>query len=263
MFVGGGHKFEAREELTLTEAAGATRFVLHNEVGDVKVLAEPSATEITATAMLIGRGRNQGDADRALEEIEVTLDPSRSNPGAIEARAHAPNSSNRRSYAVEWRVVAPPNVEVEIHNNVGDIEVSGFQGPALVVNDVGDIRAANIARGLKVTCDVGEVDATAGGAISIQTNVGDADVTVLEGGAESVTITTNVGEITLALPPQWAGTLEAETDTGDVEVSLAGMPVNLTKVRDHRAEGTIGSGGPPIVLSADVGDIEIKRAATN
>ncbi len=259
IFVGGGHKFESRDQMTLTEAAGARKLVLHNHVGDVTVTAEPTATEITATAIMIGRGRDQRNADEALAEIVVTLDPSRTDPGVIEARAGSPNSSSRRSHAVEWRITAPPNVEVEIHNDVGDVDVSGFNGIAFVGSGVGDVNASGMTHGVTIVCGVGDVDAKASGPISIKTDVGDTEVHVLEGTASAISITTDVGEIRLLLPQQWSGTFRADTDTGDVDLSLAGMPLKLTKDRDQHAEGTIGEGGASIVLSADVGDIEVRR----
>ncbi|MBL8746701.1 MAG: DUF4097 family beta strand repeat protein [Phycisphaerae bacterium] len=264
ILVGGGeHKFEARDRMTLTEPAGARKIILHNQVGNVHLTAEPSATEITATAFLIGRGRHQSDADQALAEINVTLDPSRTDPTIIEARADAPNRSRRRSHSVEWRITAPPNIEIEVHNDVGDIEVAGFVGRTTIESNVGDITAIGMTQGLTVVNDVGRVDARAAGPVSIKTNVGDADLYLIEGPLGEVSITTKVGEIALALPQHWTGALRADTHTGDVNLSLAGMPLKLTKDRDHRAEGTIGEGGPSVVLSADVGDIEIRRATTN
>lgn len=256
---GGGHKHESRDQMTLTEAGGARKLILRNHVGDVFITAEPTATEITATATMIGRGKTPEAAEEALEEIVVTLDPSKSDSTIIEAIADHPSGSNRKNYVVEWRITAPSALEIEVRNEVGDIDLRGFTGPAFIKNDVGDINAIQLTQGLTIVNGVGDIDATAGGPIDVKTDVGDANIDVLAGDPRGIRVTTDVGEISLALPEQWTGTLDAETDTGDVEISLPGMPVSFTKQRDQRAKGTIGSGEAAITLSADVGDIEITR----
>lgn len=256
---GGDLKHEAREQMTLSEPAGARKLVLRNVVGDLVITADPTATEISATAVMIGKGRTVQNAQEALDEIVVSLDPSRGDPGTIEALAEHPSGSSRKGYAVDWRITAPPALEIEIRNDVGDIDLRGFAGPAFIESAVGDIEAAEIAQGLTIKGGVGDVNARSGGPIRVETDVGDARVAVL-GSPQPINVTTDVGEITLTLPDQWVGSFDAETDTGDVDVSLPGMPVSITRARDHRARGSIGGDGPAITLSADVGDIEIRRA---
>ncbi len=257
---GGNLKHESRDQMTLTEAAGARKLILRNHVGDVIITAEPTATEITATATMIGRGRTPEAAEEALEEIVVTLDPSKSDTTIIEAIASHPSGSNRKNYLVEWRITAPPALEVEVRNEVGDIDLRGFTGPAFIQNDVGDFNAVQLTQGLTIVNGVGDIDAKASGPIDLKTDVGDATINVLAGDPRAIKVTTDVGEISLALPEQWTGTLDAQTDTGDVEVSLPGMPVSFTRQRNQRATGSIGTGEATITLSSDVGDIEITRA---
>lgn len=258
----GGMTHESRGTVLLAEAADARVLVIRNHVGEIEVIADPAAREISATAVMIGKGRSQNSADEALSEISVSLDPSRSDPRVVEAVADHPSGNSRKSYEVVWRITAPPMLELDLQNRVGDVVISGFDGPASISTDVGDITARDIARGLTVRGGVSNVEAIASGPISIRTDVGTARVTILNGPAQPVSITTDVGSISLFVPEQWTGSISAQTDTGKVAVQLPGIPSDRTPSGSGSGERyrfSLGApdGGPPATLAADVGDIRV------
>lgn len=256
--VGGGTKFEQREEISLAERGGASTLVVKNSVGEVVVEGAQPGSDIAVRAVMIGKGRSQEDAAAALDEIEVTLEASASDPSVIEARSTHPRGSNRKNYEVEWRITAPEGMAIRVFNDVGEVTVNGFQGPIAVQNDVGDVEVRGGGGGATIKTSVGDVDMASATPIDVRTDVGEATVRVVGASQGPIAVMTDVGGIELTLPSAWAGVLDAKTDTGDVDIALPAGLVNLSKRGRTHVQGTLGAGGAPIMLVSDVGDIDIE-----
>lgn len=149
IIVAGGrdHDHEMSREISFDQPLSASALRVRNPVGEVTVVADPSATGVTARATLIGRGSSEENAIRALEEIAARFEPAGDDALTAEAWAEWPSASRHRSYVVEWVLTAPPELAVRVSTDVGAIEVTGFEGPARLETDVGDIRALELTGG--------------------------------------------------------------------------------------------------------------------
>lgn len=273
--------FEADEQVTLRAPLPATRLAIQNIVGDVTVVADAQAKEITAEVKKKTKADSQSAAEKALSDITVSLVEMEGRAGSILASASHPDGSQRRQYSVEWRITAPPDLALAIAVDVGDISFSGFTAGAEVRSDVGDIDISNLAGGLDVKAqvgditakgitggltartDVGEIVAEAQGTVECRTNVGDLSLVVLAGSNGPVTGITDVGELRVTLPADTRGSLSAITDTGDLSVSLSPVSARNIEQRKNRFKAEVGEGdGPKLDFRTEVGDLTIRFAKT-
>lgn len=244
------------ETETLAGSGNVKKLVLSNMVGEVEIVADPSASEVTAEITKEGRGKTDELAAKALDEIEITFEPSAADPSILEARGKHPSEARNRGYSVHWKITAPPSVVLAIQTDVGEVSVNGFTSGVSVTTDVGEVRATGVAGGVKIVTNVGDVTASVTGPIDVTTDVGNAQVSIVDL-TGPVNVDTDVGNVTLHLPATASASIDAETDTGNVSVGSA------FKSRGKRSDndgfrGTIGtSEGPKITLDADVGNVTI------
>lgn len=257
---GWGMSHEAKEAEALAEGGALTKLVVNNRVGDVEVIADASATQVTAEVVKTGRGPTQADAEEALEEISVSLEAVGGSPGVIEARVDHPEGSSRHGYSVSWRITAPTGLAIEVHNGVGDVKAEGFTGGAVVVSGVGDVTISGQAGGAQATTDVGDADISASGPIQVRTRVGGARVHVLPGAPEPISVRTDVGDLELRLPEgRSSSAIVAEADVGSVSMNTDGKHKVRGRGASDRFSGKLGDGsGPPIALSTNVGNLTVR-----
>ncbi len=279
LVTGCGTPFKSQERLTLTAPANGNQLILDNSVGDVVVRADPAAKEVSAVVTKIGKGSSENEANKALEQIKVSLATEGAN-GPIRAQAHQPNTTAFRNYEVCWQVTAPPGLKVNVTNDVGNICVHGIRGDVTLKNDVGnstvccdpagnsavsiengvgDIRVSDSKNGLKATTDVGNIQASAGGSVDLRSNVGNVNLRLRQKCDKGVKLTTDVGNVSLQIATNQQGKLSANTDVGSVYLNLDGLKLREFRHRDHYASATLGDASDPAIdLSADVGNVVIK-----
>ena len=64
------------------------------------------------------------------------------------------------------------------------------------------------------------------------------------------------GDVELSLPPNARASITGNTRNGDV---VSDFPLSISGDESKSVSGTIGAGGPKVVLEAENGDIHIKR----
>ncbi len=277
--VGCGTPFATRDHLTLSAPRPTDRLVVDNSVGRITVKADPAATEVKAEIIKIGKGCNQHEADQAVADIEVSLANA---DGVVRAEAKHPGGTGIRGYEVQWQITAPPDVDIDVTNDVGDLHISGFQKNISLKNDVGDavviadpadgepggmvkvttgvgsIRADNARNGLTATTDVGNIFALAGGAVDLRSDVGSVSLKLLPTTADTVKLATDVGDVRIYLTPDQQGSILADCDVGDVRLSIDDAKIKTLRERRHHCTAQLGeSRTPAIDLTSDVGDIRI------
>jgi hypothetical protein len=124
--------------------------------------------------------------------------------------------------------------------------------------DSGDLQADNIAGPIRLTTrakDVRLVDIS--GDVRLQDENGSVELRVKKLG--SMQVDNRKGDIQLYLPDKAAFQVDARSDGGEIETDF-----NSLKVDDNNgtAAGTVGSGGPHLVLNDQHGTIEIRKASS-
>ncbi len=237
---GCGKPFQVRDRVTLTASLPAEKLVIDTEFGDITVRGDSDATEIRAEALRIGRGSTPHEAERALDEIQVSLSPEEGKPGVVIARAEHPKSGLTRSHAVQWRITAPPDVVIEAHTGFGDVEVRDFK------------------RGLTISTAFGEIEADASGPMQLSSQFGDIELILRAGNDGDVKVSTEFGEVDLRLPSNRVGRLVADTDFGSVDAHLQGLSTRLIRSRSHHFHAELGESATPLIdLVTEFGDVDI------
>ncbi len=144
---------------------------------------------------------------------------------------------------------------IHLHTTVTDLQLASLPGDMTLNSD--DLRV-NQARGdVRVVTHSKDVDLSE---IYGETHVENRDgrISVEPAGAFAVDAKNNKGDVEVTLPPNASASVNARTHNGDI-VSDFEMP--STDGENKSATFQIGAGGSRIVLSADNGDVRIKKGS--
>lgn len=243
---------------SLSAPAPGQLLTIRNDVGTITVRADPTASSVSVEVEKVGKGSSQVEADKALDEIVVSLAPHPSNQGELEGFVTHPRGMRRRGYEVNWVVTAPPTLALRLQTDVGEIEAHGFQAGGRFRTDVGNIAVTDFVGPVDAKSDVGDVRVSTSGAITIRTDVGDVVAHATGAESHSVAVSTDVGAVVLHLDPNWSGKVVAATDVGSVTLATQ-TAVREEKRTKHRFEGKIGEASTQasIEITSDVGSITI------
>jgi hypothetical protein len=86
----------------------------------------------------------------------------------------------------------------------------------------------------------------------------DGSISVEPAGSYTVDAKNNKGDVELTLPPNVSATVNARTHNGDI---VSDYPIPSTDGEDKSATFQIGGGGSRIVVSAENGDVHIKKGS--
>jgi DUF4097 and DUF4098 domain-containing protein YvlB len=247
---------ESVQPVELAVATNVTKFNLKNTVGDITVVADETATGVTATVRKVGKGTTKAEADQALADIVVSMAPGEEE-GVVEANATHPSGSGLRSYVIDWTITTPPGVQVVITNKVGDIQVTGLSAPLNISNDVGDVDVEKVNGALVVDTRVGDIRTNSTGSADVESNVGDVRV-VVHGAAAPVKAKSSVGDINVQVPRGWKSRATMSSNVGDIEIDSGPLSASEVKRSRKRCEATLNGGGEEMIeMTANVGDVEL------
>jgi len=245
---------------------------------------------------LFGRGREVGDP----WEYRVLLKPTqhvwiRNTNGPIDVVAGTGDSLVIRAEK-SWRTSAPQSVQLvpvltergvtvcalweardQRCNEGGDYRMNGVKKNDVAVRFMVQlprnipVDASTVNGGLQIEGAGAGVDAqTVNGRIAVHTSTGPVQATTVNGSIEAnmqsltsgdVRLTTVNGSVSAGLPPHLNATIDAETVNGRVETDFA---VKITgKLSTRHLRGTIGNGGPTLMLKTVNGSIMVHEADAN
>ena len=220
-----------------TEVGEARRLVVRNTVGDVVVRTDAEGT-VTAKAVVYHREdgtlRTAGPEDL---RVEVEGD------AVIVENAHR-DDPDREDWKMSIVVSAPPGLDLELRQGVGDGTLSGAFGE--VSADVGggdlEVRAESM-RGGRAKMGVGDLT------VEVQA----------EGPTTSLECETGVGEISVAVPAAFDGEVFLHAGVGEIDVeNAAGVHVDRMGA-SATCEGRLGSGAGRVRAKTGVGEISFAR----
>jgi DUF4097 and DUF4098 domain-containing protein YvlB len=155
----------------------------------------------------------------------------------------------------------------------GDVHMENISGPVNVHTSVTDLQVASLPGDLTLNPDDLRVT-EAKGQVRVVTHSKDVDLNQIYGdsyaenrdgrisvepaGSYSVEAKNSKGDVEVSLPPNASGSVDARTRNGEI-VSDYGLSVSGDESK--KATGRIGSGGSRIVLSAENGDVHIKKGS--
>jgi len=180
--------------------------------------------------------------------------------------------------------------DVTVDGSCGDLTLSEIKGQVTLNGDLfGDAHLENISGPIKMRTSVTELDVAslpgdvtwdsddlrvneATGAVHVTTHAKDVDLNQIYGdsyvedrdgtisvepaGAYGIEARNGKGDVEITLPPDAAGTVNGHTHNGDV---VDDYELTVNGDEDKTVTGKIGAGGPRIDLSADNGDLHIKK----
>jgi hypothetical protein len=249
------------EDRVVTAPLGAERFVLKGDVGDVTLVSSDTVSEITAAVHVVGKGTTQAKAQEVLDHLEIVFRYDADRPGLLIAGVELPRMYSKNPYGaeVDWEIVMPSGVSIDLSTDVGDVDATGFVLGARASADVGDITLTDCRGDVDAHTDVGDIRVSTDGAINAKSDVGDVRITLLGGNAGDLIASTDVGDVVVDIPVDRVGHVHASTDIGRVSSSFDGMDAEIHKNK----KGTLiadlgGKSDPKIDLRTDVGSVRVK-----
>lgn len=142
---------------------------------------------------------------------------------------------------------------IVLHTSVTDLQIASLPGEMTLDSD--DLRVVEARGAVHVVTHDKDVDLTQiYGDTYVQDSTG--SISIAPTGAYAVEAMNGKGDVTLTLPPNASGTVDGRTRNGDINQDY-GLAVSGDE--NKTVTGVIGSGGPKIVLSANDGDLNIRK----
>ena len=129
----------------------------------------------------------------------------------------------------------------DLQMDPGDLRASDVTGPVHVLTKATDIHLDGVSGELRVE------NATSG------------DVEIHSNRLGTIEITNENGSVNVVLPPKAGFQADLHTHNGDINSDFSGLKTE-TQNGDSRATGTIGGGGPSVKVSAQHGDVDLRKA---
>ena len=144
---------------------------------------------------------------------------------------------------------------MHLHTSVTDLEVASLPGDMTLNSD--DLRVTQAKGQVRVVTRSKDIDLNQ---ISGDTYVEDRNgrIAVEPAGNFGIEAKNRKGDVEVTLLPNAQANVEANTHNGDI---LTDFPLPVTGDENKTVNGRIGSGGPRIYLSAENGDVRIKRGS--
>lgn len=142
---------------------------------------------------------------------------------------------------------------IHVHTSVTDMDVASLPGDLTLNPD--NLRVTQAKGQVRVTTHSKDVDLTQ---IYGDSYVEDRDgqIAVETAGNYAVEARNLKGDVEVTLPPNASATVSGNTRNGDV---VSDFPLAVSGDESKTVSGTIGAGGPKVLVTADNGDIHIKR----
>jgi DUF4097 and DUF4098 domain-containing protein YvlB len=157
---------------------------------------------------------------------------------------------------------------------LGDVHLENVSGSVYLHTTVTDLKLAALPGDMTLNSDNLRI-AEARGPVHVVTHAKDVGLSRIYGdsyvedrdgrisvepaGNYAVEAKNSKGDVEVTLPPNASATVNARTHNGDI---VSDYPMTSSKGENKLATFTIGSGGARIVLSAENGDVRIKKGST-
>ena len=144
---------------------------------------------------------------------------------------------------------------IHLHTSVTDLQVAELPGDLTLDSD--DLRVSEAKGQVRVVTHSKDVDLSQiYGETYVQNH--DGSISVEPAGAYAVDAKNGKGDVEVTWPPNASATVDGRTHNGDIMTDFGLM---IGGDENKTVSGHIGAGGAKIVLSADNGDVRIKKGS--
>ncbi|HVC46026.1 MAG TPA: DUF4097 family beta strand repeat-containing protein [Terracidiphilus sp.] len=142
---------------------------------------------------------------------------------------------------------------IHVHTSMTEMDLASLPGDLTLNSDV--LRATQAKGDVRVVTHAKDVDLNQ---IYGDTYVDDSrgEISIEPAGSYSVDARNGKGDVEVTLPPNASGTVTGHTQNGDI---VSDYPLQISGNESKTVSGVIGSGKGKITLSADVGDLRIRK----
>ena len=254
--------FSASEDFAFSqpyEDVGA--LVVDWRIGDVNVRIDPDATEITVAGTKRTNALSQGQAEGALDDLDIQLLLAESDPIQAFLTFGVPTET-AYTYSADVEIVLPGPLTLTIGNAVGEVTVEGNEALTNVNVHVGDAYVRDQVGNTVVTVTAGnaEIEA-AGGEVNAQVDTGDLLIEAAPAAEDVIEATVEFGNLTLRVPADFAAALLLIADLGTVETDLSAFEVTDLQTSRGEVSATLNGGGGAINAETGVGGITFEGPA--
>jgi hypothetical protein len=217
------------------EVTDHTRLRLEGINGNVTVTALTEADSVIIKGEKRVGSESMQDAEAHLQELEVSV---REIAGEVYVKTNQPDQTYGRSYAVDYNITLPQDLEVVVTNVNGAVDIDSVNGYVSVVNVNGQVDLDDIIGSVSVSLVNGQIN---------------AGVTPTKGGV--ISMATVNGGINLDIPQYTSAEFSATVVNGTITISdlvltgIVSTPTSLT--------GTLGTGEGTITLGTVNGSISV------
>lgn len=204
--------------------------------GKVLVTGHHDVNVVTMTAGLIVGSDSQADADNHLDDLSILVTET---VEVISLQTLQPQTTDGRSYQVEYAIIVPSDIAVVVNQVNGNIDMVDIQNSVDVVSVNGDIRMDNIVGGVVADVVNGSIEASA----TLPTQA-------------TIDLITDNGSIELRIPRSTSAVVGASVVSGTIQTTNLVFD-ELAQTRQSLT-GTLGGGEGTIELWVDNGDIRMK-----
>jgi hypothetical protein len=209
------------------------RLLCQSHNGDITVIGDAAATEITVHAEITARAGSQAEADALLHQLDVRRDVA---DGSLTVAGNGPQTGWTESSVFAFTITLPPATALELLSHNGELRLQGTAG---------DVQAETHNGG--ITGDV------AGSRLTAVTHNGDVRL-ALRGAPREAGVETHNGEVVIDLAATPGLRIEAATHNG----RICDLPLQETTRKDNRLSGRLGDGKGTLRVTTHNGDVVLR-----
>lgn len=228
---------EYSEDFSLyVPVASYSGFSVNNVNGTVSITGVDGLDQVEITGQKIVRDETRAGAKSHVGDISIDILTTGS---TLNVRTTQPNSSNGRTYEVDYEIRVPREWKVSVTDVNGTVQVADVTNSVDVILTNGTLSTSDITGDLRASLTNGNID---------------GDITLLA--SSLCDLATTNGNIVLAVPSTTSATVSASVVNGSV--SIANLSVVVSSSSRTHINGTLGKGEAKISLSAVNGNIHLR-----
>jgi hypothetical protein len=223
------HVCEVRQ---LTMPGGGALTVDAGQNGSISVTGE-SRRDVQVRATIHAWAYDEAEAERIASAVNVRSD------GVL--RAEGPEQRGRAGWSVDYEVLAPRDIDLDLETHNGSIAIARVRGDLSFEARNGSIK----------------LDGVAGNVRGRTTNGGvEAELTGDTWEGAGLDLETTNGAVRLRIPERYSARLETGTVNGGIDIDF---PVTVQGRLGREFSTTLGGGGPLVRAETTNGQVRISR----
>jgi DUF4097 and DUF4098 domain-containing protein YvlB len=254
----GDHKVAEDLDISLPRKAAIS---ISTRSGDVSVLGRDGDVQVSAQHNEVSASDIKGKVSLSLDHASARISQVSSDV-SVEGRANDVSLEDIKG-AVHLDGEFMESVKLEkigqgliFKSSRTDMQLARLDGDLNL--DSGDLQASNVTGPVRLTTRSKDIRLTGvSGDVRLQDENGSIELRIRKLG--SIQIENRKGDIQLYVPDKASFQVEARAQGGEIETDFSSLKIGDSQ---STASGTVGSGGPRLVLNNEHGTIELRKASS-